>query len=262
MDDLRKRYDVPRRDYGAPSQTAQPPAPVQQIPISGGNPPDVRLPLAESAYPAQSQPQSYPPMQTDQSQYLPPSPEQQPQDYAQTYHRPAIQTTDESQIQAPTKRKIGLKTAGIGVTVAVLLVVGAVFILKPKKTAAVMPSDLAKKATFDVYYPSSLPTGYTYRQDLATYENGGAYYTFVKGPKHIIIRENVTSTGKLDTNEVTDPKPLETAAGKAVIGTNTGQTAAAVLAGKTYVFIYSNNSVPEEEITAIVQNLANISQNK
>lgn len=270
MDDFRKRYDMPRANYGAPAQNqpGQPQAPARQIQINSEPSQPSSIPASSAGYqpPAPAQPAA--PQAAAQTQFeQPQTPLQyqspvQTQPYEPAYHRPAAPTPQE--IKANTKAKKSIfdyKKPAIAAAAAVLLIGVGFLLFKPHKTAAVKPSDLAKKADFSVYYPSALPNGYTYNQQLATYDNGGAYYTFAKGYKHIIVREVVSSSDKLDTNEVTNPVPLETPVGKAVIGTNTGQTAAAVLAGKTYVFIYTNGSVPQDEVEAVVNKLAPLNKN-
>jgi len=130
---------------------------------------------------------------------------------------------------------------------------------KPAKTPAVLPADLAKQASFSVYYPASLPDGFSYDKSISTFANNQAYYLLNKGTEHIVVREQAWSSDKLDTSSITSPVDLQTPIGKAAIGTNTGQTAAVVLAKTTLINLTSNGSVSTDEMTTLINGLKDIS---
>jgi homoaconitase/3-isopropylmalate dehydratase large subunit len=140
-----------------------------------------------------------------------------------------------------------------------VVVVAAFYLLKPSKSKAVLPADLAKQASFRLYYPSPLPPGYTYNQTIATFVNGQAYYEISQGAKHIIVREQSTSASSLDLSSLSSPSDVKTALGKAAVGINTGQTAALVLAGSTLITVNSNGHVPQADMTTFINNLQNLS---
>jgi hypothetical protein len=252
MDDFRRRYDVPRRDYGMPAA-----APTQ--------PPQHPTPARPTA-PPQHQPAHHPTHQSQPSHHQahPAAPPARIDDFQATapQHHPhqAVHHQPLPAKDSVFTRLAESKTAKI-VGVAIILLVAGFIILssRPAKPKSVLPADLAKKASFSVFYPSSLPAGFSYDPTISTFANGQAYYLLNKGTEHIVVREQAWSSSTLDTSSLTNPVDLPISSGKAAIGTNTGQTAAVVLTGSTLINITSNGSVAKDEMTAVINSLKNIS---
>jgi hypothetical protein len=264
MDDFRRRYDVPRRDFGLPADQpapqTQPEPPVQPEPTPPEQPHQphhrvVQHPHQSAHHPRPAHHQTYQPEPQPAliDDLRPTTQHHKPQPI---HHQPPVKKhRGRSQFTNPKAIKV---IAGV---IVLLLVIFAVSSLKPSKTRSVLPADLAKKATFSIYYPSSLPPGFSYDKTISTFQGGQAYYLLNKGTEHVVVREQAWSSNKLDTSSLTNPEDLPTGLGKAAIGTNTGQTAATVLAGTTLINITSNGSVSKDEMMIIINNLKNISPN-
>ena len=248
MDDFRRRYDVPRRDYGMPPSRPSQPTPENQ-PLNPQQPasqPSHHIPT--------HQPGHQPPTRIDDlrpptQRYTPPPTHHQPTPVAQA---------------SRARQLIGQKSFKIasGVIFLIIAALVAYISLKPAKTTVVLPSDLAKKSSFNFYYPSSETSGFNYDQTKSTVTNGQAYFLLNKGTEHIVVREQNWSSSILDSSAITNPAKVQTLIGQAAIGTNSNQTAAAVLANHTLINITSNGSVPQSEIVAIINSLKNISSNQ
>ena len=256
MDDFRRRYDEPaRRDYGMPAQRPVQPEPPAHVP----------------APPHHHQPEHHPQPEHPEhhAQHPPHHPVHQPatariddfQSEPIQHHRPVAHHQPQPTEPSLVSRLATSRNLKIAAGVAVLLVAVFVFIShKPAKTAAVLPADLAKQASFSVYYPATLPAGFSYDKSISTFANNQAYYLLNKGTEHIVVREQAWSSAKLDTSSITSPVDLQIPIGKAAIGTNTGQTAAVVLAKTTLINMTSNGSVSVDEMTALINGLKDISQ--
>lgn len=236
MDDFRRRYDVPRRDYGLPPEQAGVPSRPQP-----SQPPS-------SPYP---QPAAPPPRSTESIYAPPPAEHQAP--YQADHHRPVPHPKSE--------RRFGSKKLWIIIGLAlVVVVVLAVFLSRPAKPKVILPADLAKQASFSLYYPSPLPAGYVYDGNVSTFLNGQAYYEISKGTKHIVVREQASSAKSLDLSSLSKPVQVKTALGQAAVGVNTGETAALVLAGATLITINSSGQISQADVASFINNLQNLNK--
>jgi hypothetical protein len=252
MDDFRRRYDVPRRDYGMPagpksSEASPAPAPPAHQPQHPQH--HTQHPPQAPAHQPHHQPATIEDLRPPTQRYTPPP----------AHHQPAATPR-----VSPLRQLTGQKAFKLATGVIILLVAGllAFIFLKPAKKVVVLPADLAKQASFSFYYPSSDTSGFNYDQTKSTVSNGQAYFLLNKGTEHIVVREQNWSSSILDSSAITNPAKVQTLIGQAAIGTNSGQTAAAVLAGHTLINITSNGSVPQPELIAIINSLKNISPNQ
>jgi hypothetical protein len=134
-------------------------------------------------------------------------------------------------------------------------VFGGYLMLKPDKQKVFTPASLAKQAGFSFYYPSPLPNGYSYVNNINAFQDGEAYYMLGNGNKHIIVHEQSASSKKLDTKSLTTPVTFNAAGGQAALGNVAGQPAGLVLTGPTLVTINSTGDVTPADVAALVDNL-------
>jgi hypothetical protein len=143
--------------------------------------------------------------------------------------------------------------------VAAVLAVAAVFggwlMLKPDKVKTFTPASLAKQAGFGFYYPSPLPSGYSYVNNINTFQGGQAYYMLGSGSKHIIVHEQPSSGSSLNLATLSNPVTFQAAGGKAAIGNVTGQPAGLVLTGSTLITFNTTGTVAPADLAAAINNL-------
>jgi hypothetical protein len=132
---------------------------------------------------------------------------------------------------------------------------GGYLLLKPDKQKVFTPASLAKQASFSFYYPSPLPLGYTYVNNINAFQDGQAYYMLGSGSKHIIVHEQAAGGRKLDTKSLTNPVTFSAAGGQAALGNVAGQPAGLVLTGPTLVTINSTGDVTPADVAALINNL-------
>jgi hypothetical protein len=242
MDEIRRPYRGERRNYALPQDRpaepnltdlrTAPPQPVHQAP----------------AHHQPAQAGTYAPTPVNQPAYHHPQPHHQPAAAAHPAPHPAH--------HRKKTRRISLSLPIITAAVlAIVAVAGGFYLLKPKAKPTVTPTQLASKSSFSFYYPSPLPGGYSYNQEISTFQGGQAYYMLANSKKHMIIHEQAAKSNSLDLTSITNPKTLDSSAGRAAIGTTAGQASAVVLANSTLITIDSTGSVPQADIVAVINNL-------
>jgi hypothetical protein len=260
MDDItpRRDYRGERRDFSAPGRQPMPGRPAEPV----TPPPAYHRPVHHQPEPSYHNPAPDPFPMPRQTQSAQPAGHQSMDIAPPAYHRPVHQPQTAAQAQPSQRRpKLSVSPKMAAVFIGILLIAGLGFhFLKPAKAQGFRPSDLAKQASFSVYYPQPLPAGYTYDQSVSTFANNQAYFLINKGTEHIIVREQAWSSNSLDTSSLTNPAPVDTPVGKAAIGTNTGQASAVVLVNSTLITVTSNGYVPAADVTTMINNLKNIGQ--
>jgi hypothetical protein len=170
--------------------------------------------------------------------------------------QPAQHQPAPSHTPAAKKSRISFKPAIIvAVLLALAAAAGGYYLLKPKEKPSITPTQLAQKSSFSFYYPKPLPAGYSYVDDINTFEGGQAYYMIGKGRKHMIIHEQQSSSSKLNLKDLTKPTTLKPSTGLAAIGTTAGQTSGAALINGTLININTTGSVPLTDVTDAIMNL-------
>jgi hypothetical protein len=249
MDDIRRPYRGERRNYAIPGQ--RPPAP--HPPVT-----DLR-PAAPARQPASPPHSPHQPI---------PHPAHQTHNQTETLNRPASHAVHHSQAPAPhhqpayqprtaAKRLPGLKIKQLAVAAifALAAVFGGYLLLKPDKAKVFTPVSLAKQASFGFYYPSPLPAGYSYVNNLNAFQDGQTYYMLGSGNKHIVVREQRSGGSSLNLTGLSKPITFQAAGGKAAVGEVAGQPGGLVLSGSTLITLNSTGDVPPADLTAVINNL-------
>lgn len=239
MDDIRRPYRGERRDYAIPAH--------RQAPVTDLRPAAPPAPNPRPPQPIQAQ--SVPPA---------PAPHHAHHQTHQAHHaqQPAYQVHRQP---APQHLKKTRRVALLPVVAVLILAAAASFggylLLKPHKTATFTPASLAKQAGFPFYYPQPLPAGYSYVDTINTFEAGQAYYMIARGSRHIIIKEQASSSQSLDLSSLSQPATFTSAAGKAATGTNSGQPAGLLLTNSTLITLNSTGQVSPADISSVINNL-------
>jgi hypothetical protein len=240
MDDIRRPYRGERRDYAIPSPRPAPrPTPAPQ-------PPHHQVHHRQALHsPAQPAP-------TPTYQSIP-----QPQPVQHHPHHQAPRQVHHAQSK-PTRRLPAIrlnKQIILATVLAGAAIFGGYLLLKPEKQKVFTPASLAKQASFSFYYPSPLPSGYSYVNNINAFEGGQAYYMIGNGNKHIIVHEQPASGDKLNTKSLSNPVAYTAAGGQAALGNVAGQPAGLVLSGSTLVTINTTGDVPPADLATTINNL-------
>lgn len=229
MDDIRRPYRGERRDYALPTNR-----------------------------PAPATPQPHHPSHHPQPvHHTPTIPVARP-DYQPPVHQPAHHAQPVAH-HKPTRRRVPRVGLNKSVILATVLAGAAVFggylLLKPDKTTVFTPAILAQRSGFSFYYPSPLPAGYSYVNNINAFQDGQAYYMLGNGDKHIVVHEQASHSSKLDTKSLSNPVSYEAAGGQAALGSVTGQPAGLVLTGSTLITINTTGKVAPADVAAVINHL-------
>jgi len=143
----------------------------------------------------------------------------------------------------------------VAIVLAVVAIFGGYLLLKPDKAKTFTSASLAKRAGFGFYYPSPMPSGYSYVNNINAFQDGQAYYMLGRGNKHIVVREQPATGKSLDLTNLSNPITFEAAGGKAAAGDVTGQPAGLVLTGSTLITLNSTGAVTPADLTAVINSL-------
>src|SRR5581483_5795201 len=168
MDDFRpSRESLERHDYSAPVRQ-----PAAHPPRQQSMPPSSETPIHQ---PPPHQPAAHP---------------------HHVYHRPPVSPPLQPQPAASrqpahkTSKKPGLRY--LGVAIGLILAAGlftAGYIAKSHKPDKTIPQAVVSQAKYNVYFPSPMPSGYTYVSKTATFQVGSVFYRFADGLKSVTVRE-------------------------------------------------------------------------
>jgi hypothetical protein len=148
--------------------------------------------------------------------------------------------------------------------VSILLLVGSIggWLLFGRTDAPPLPKQIIAQADFPLYFPSTLPTGYTLKVNSVGGDTSAVYYTLVDatGKKAITITMQATPAS-FDASKIIGSNPIPTTI--IPIGTlynlSTGGTSKYMLnTSKTLLFITSSTAIDGKIINAITANLAEI----
>lgn len=244
MDDIRRPYRGERRDYALPQHRPSPPSDLRPARPAPSPVPRVHHPAPDSHNHQPPQPAVHhtPPIHSRPVQHHTPQ------------HQPIRHTAARAKRRRLPKLSLN-KPVVLATILAGAAIFGGYLLLKPDKQKVFTPASLAKQSSFSFYYPSPLPAGYAYVNNINTFQDGQAYYMLGKGNKHIIVHEQSASGSKLDTSSLSDPVNFTAAGGQAALGNVAGQPSGLVLTGSTFITLNTTGGVSPADLAALVNNL-------
>lgn len=243
MEDIRRPQ---RRDYALPQSPTHhphhPPAqPVHHIPIHHAPAHPQPAPIPQPAYQPTPQPTHHQP---------------------QPVHHPHTQPAHQPHAQPKTAKRFSNKLligAGV-VAIAIGLFAGGYF-LKPSSPANSLPSAVVKQANFDVYFPSPMPSGYTYMKDTALFDVGDVFYKFSNGNKRVTVREEPVNGNKQDLGLLAGFSQFDAPVGHAAVGTSLGESTGVVVTNTTIITMNSSGGVSQDDLKTAINSFKNIGSN-
>ncbi len=152
------------------------------------------------------------------------------------------------------------------VTLLVLIGLGAGGWFYLHRNNSPIPENIKTQAGFAIYYPSSIPDGYTYDRGSANINKKIVSYSLSSGNNKIIVsEESVPSTPPdLSALQKFNPsfKDIDAPAGKAVSGIDSasGRPVAIIETNTTLINISGSKGVPADVISNLIQNMSSLPQ--
>ena len=123
---------------------------------------------------------------------------------------------------------------------------------------------IRRSVGFVLYYPSSLPSGYSLEKGSVKTTKDIVFYTLRSGSQTVIISEQAAPKNPPDFDAIqkgnTSFKNINSDAGQAIIGTNlqSESVTAILVTNTTLVNISSSKNVPLDVVTKITRNMSSL----
>jgi hypothetical protein len=174
-----------------------------------------------------------------------------------------LASTKEQVAASPPKPSRKLRKRPKKLTLAVifgtLVVVGGLTffyeIHKDSPVSSPLPSTITKNAGFPLYYPSQLPTGYTYAAGSASNDAGVIFYKVHSDAKEILVIQQPSPTTNLMLDSAVDLDPTNTPNGQAYVGKNKAHPVAILKTKDTLINISGSSDVSSDAINGLLNSL-------
>jgi hypothetical protein len=237
-DDLRARFNLPRRDFSQPEPLHHPPPKRPEHPHQAAAQPNPFIPPSLK--------HAYQPPPAPHQEAKPTHPKFRPAEPAA--HRPT---------PARKKRRLARKLI---VTVLILGILGGACAWAYPKYAHKnpFPADIRASAAVQLLYPSKLPAGYTISSSSIHLDNGVLTYAANNGAKRIVFTTQRAPKSfdfpAFNQKYLKNPKQLSTAYGQAVIGQNEDRALGSLVSGQSWLILSTNNSQISPDNLALIMN--------
>lgn len=239
MDDIRPpRRDLERRDYTMPERRPEEHRP---------------HPVHHPAHHEPANLQTSPPPQ--------PSPPYHHSLAKPSAHPSFHHTVSQHQMHAPKRWRPRLAMRYVAVAAALIISIGlftAGYVFKTNTPDKTIPVAVVKKANFDVFFPSPMPSGYIYVSKTATFQIGDVFYRFADGLKSVTVREEPLPAKKPNLALYKGYTVFNAGAGQAALGTSFGQPVAVIVTPTTVITMNTSGGVSVDELKTAISNLHNI----
>lgn len=254
MDDIRRPQHLKRRDYAIPA--SRPPVhphsqPQPHHPVAAHPPAPTYHPVAPAAQPHYH---TQPPAPA--IHHTPPQPTVTTHEPARPHHHPVPARAKKFRLSG---RYLSLAA---GALLAIAAIFGAGYLLRGSNDSKGIPANITRQVNYDLYFPSPMPSGYTYMKDTATFQIGQVYYKFANGKKRVTVTEQPMPSNKPDLSLMSGLTQFKSPVGTAAVGTELGESTAVVLTPTTVVTMHSVGGVTINDLQQTVNNLKDIGQNK
>jgi hypothetical protein len=130
-----------------------------------------------------------------------------------------------------------------------------VFITWKQSIPPALPQEITSSVYYQIYEPSHMPKGYTFKSDSVTSHNGLIFYKFVNGKKVITVTQQATPKSNIDLSKLEGYTSLQVPAGKAASGQSVGNPSAIIITDSTLINITSSKGVTKQEVTSVAQRM-------
>lgn len=165
----------------------------------------------------------------------------------------------EAQKKAPQKRHRKFKLTGA--LFCFLLIAGSigwVYLHRAAKPDNPIQESLLANLTYDVYYPRSLPSQYSFKPESASLDLGILFFKISWQDKEILFIQQPRPESDLGLQTAVGLDKIDTPLGLAYVGKNNASPIAVLATDKTLINITGTSDVPADVINGIVKNLVKI----
>jgi hypothetical protein len=156
------------------------------------------------------------------------------------------------------KRTASLRTKLLIGGFVCLVIAGGVILfmhLRQKRFASPIPASISRQVTYDLYYPSPPPTGFTLDPNSITYSGGMVSFKLQSGTKQISVIEQPLPATNLHLDSAVGLNAVDSPNGKAYVGKDKAVPAGIVTAKNTLINVSGTSDIPDDAIGNTVQNL-------
>jgi hypothetical protein len=142
------------------------------------------------------------------------------------------------------------------IILVVALITGASFyFLRADAKPPAQLVNIADSIYYPIYYPSRLPSGYSYTDGSAKIQNSFVYYKLHNGTKTITVTQQAVPASSVNLQKLPEYSNLNVPAGPAAIGVSVGNPSAVVAADSTLVNVNSSKGVSKDTVIAVAKNI-------
>jgi hypothetical protein len=121
-----------------------------------------------------------------------------------------------------------------------------------------IPKNIQKSVSFSLYYPSSLPKGYTHKTNSSRQETGIVFYNFVNDKRTISVSQQALSSNPPSLEALAGFTKLEVPAGKAAVGANSGSPTVIILTNTSIITINGSVGTPQDVVANIAKSMTSL----
>lgn len=170
---------------------------------------------------------------------------------------------DEGKAATPASRKRRLRlfvVASAAITTLICAILAAAIIKTHSPYG--LPAAIVQQAGFPLYFPSSLPNSYTYKDGSARQSGGIVFYALQNGQKQISISEQAAPANPPDFSAIqksnTSFRALNIVGGQAIYGVYQGTPAAILLTNTTLININGAKNMPLDVVAKVAQDMSSV----
>lgn len=147
------------------------------------------------------------------------------------------------------------------IIVSMLLLGGGVLVFyKASQHRSVFPDNIVHNSGFAVYYPTTLPAGYSLDTKSVRSENGIIFYRLTKGANSLTMSEQAAPANPPDFDALkklnSSFKQLDLDGGKALLGIDHGLPVAIVATNTTMINISASKDVPLDLVNTTARKMS------
>jgi len=148
--------------------------------------------------------------------------------------------------------------SGIAITVVLAIIGGSLFFYIHHDSDP-LPASITKNASFALYYPSPVPTGYAYKKGSAKINDGVVFFTLNSADYDITVSEQQAPFNPPQLSNLPGFTTIQTSAGSSVIGVTLQKPIAITLTNTTLITITGTEKTPSDVVATLAKTMNSLS---
>ena len=129
------------------------------------------------------------------------------------------------------------------------------FLLKPQDLSRAIPLNIRNSASFDLYFPSKLPEGFSVKKDSIEYRGGVLFTQFSDGDHTIFLSQQSKPTNQPRLESLSGFKEFPLEIGQAVTGEQEGVSAVLINTASSTITVTGGETTPRETLGSFAKKL-------